>query len=152
MTSRRVHLEHHGPPSFFSFDIFAVDENSPVPLTLSFQHVQFIKGGARSARLTALCFPTLPVAIFSSEHATVRAQRDVHQRGAAMLVLSRKKNESIIISDNITVTVIEIRGDKVRLGIEAPKHVTVHRREVYEAIQNQARALDPDANRVRPEA
>ncbi len=51
-----------------------------------------------------------------------------------MLVLSRKKNESIIINDNITVTVIEIRGDKVRLGIEAPKDVTVHRREVYEAI------------------
>ena len=62
-----------------------------------------------------------------------------------MLVLSRKKNESIIINDNITVTVIEIRGDKVRLGIEAPKHVTVHRREVYEAIQNQARALDQEA-------
>jgi carbon storage regulator len=121
-------------------------------LTLSFQHVQFNKGGARSARLTALCIPTLPVAIFSSEHETVRAQRDVHQRGAAMLVLSRKKNESIIISDNITVTVIEIRGDKVRLGIEAPKHVTVHRREVYEAIQNQARALEQDAKVGRPEA
>jgi carbon storage regulator len=54
-----------------------------------------------------------------------------------MLVLSRKKNESIIINDNITVTIIEIRGDKVRLGIEAPKDVTVHRREVYEAIQAQ---------------
>ena len=54
-----------------------------------------------------------------------------------MLVLSRKKNESIIINDNITVTVIEIRGDKVRLGIEAPKDVTVHRREVYEAIHGQ---------------
>ena len=51
-----------------------------------------------------------------------------------MLVLSRKKNESIIINDNITVTVIEIRGDKVRLGIEAPKDVTVHRREIYEAM------------------
>ena len=61
-----------------------------------------------------------------------------------MLVLSRKKNESIIINDNITVTVIEIRGDKVRLGIEAPKDVTVHRREVYEAIQNQARAADQE--------
>ena len=67
-----------------------------------------------------------------------------------MLVLSRKKNESIIINDNITVTVIEIRGDKVRLGIEAPKDVTVHRREVYEAIQNQARALDQDAKVRRP--
>ena len=54
-----------------------------------------------------------------------------------MLVLSRKKNESIIINDHITVTVVEIRGDKVRLGIDAPKDVTVHRREVYEAIQNQ---------------
>jgi len=54
-----------------------------------------------------------------------------------MLVLSRKKNESIIINDNITVTVVEIRGDKVRLGIDAPKNVSVHRREVYEAIQNQ---------------
>jgi carbon storage regulator len=80
------------------------------------------------------------------------APRDGHQRGAAMLVLSRKKNESIIINDNITVTVIEIRGDKVRLGIEAPKHVTVHRREVYEAIQNQAKALDQEAKAVRPEA
>jgi carbon storage regulator len=68
-----------------------------------------------------------------------------HRRGAAMLVLSRKKNESIIINDNITVTVIEIRGDKVRLGIEAPKDVTVHRREVYEAIQNQNQAKARDA-------
>ena len=54
-----------------------------------------------------------------------------------MLVLSRKKNESIIINDHVIVTVVEIRGDKVRLGIEAPKDVTVHRREIYEAIQNQ---------------
>jgi carbon storage regulator len=54
-----------------------------------------------------------------------------------MLVLSRKKDESIIINDHIRVTVVEIRGDKVRLGIEAPKDITVHRREVYEAIQNQ---------------
>ena len=62
-----------------------------------------------------------------------------------MLVLSRKKNESIIINDHITVTVVEIRGDKVRLGIDAPKDVTVHRREVYEAIQSQARARDEGA-------
>jgi carbon storage regulator len=61
-----------------------------------------------------------------------------------MLVLSRKKNESIIINDNITVTVIEIRGDKVRLGIEAPKDVTVHRREVYDAIQSQSKTLEHD--------
>ncbi|MGB9688329.1 carbon storage regulator CsrA [Thermogutta sp.] len=52
-----------------------------------------------------------------------------------MLVLSRKKNESIIIDDQIVIMVVDIRGDRVRLGIEAPKHVTVHRREVYEMIQ-----------------
>jgi len=69
-----------------------------------------------------------------------------------MLVLSRKKNESIIINDHITVTVIEIRGDKVRLGIEAPKDVTVHRREVYEAIQKQAKDRDLGQTRVTPDA
>lgn len=53
-----------------------------------------------------------------------------------MLVLSRKKNESIVINDDITIVVVEIRGDKVRLGIEAPMHVPVHRREVYDAIMN----------------
>lgn len=51
-----------------------------------------------------------------------------------MLVLSRQTNESIIINNNITVTVVEIRGDKVRLGIEAPKEVPVHREEVHRQI------------------
>jgi len=60
----------------------------------------------------------------------------------AMLVLSRKKNESIIINDNIVVLVVQIQGDKVRLGIEAPKEVTVHRREVYEAIKEDERQKD----------
>jgi carbon storage regulator len=59
-----------------------------------------------------------------------------------MLVLSRKKNESIIINDNIVVTVVEIRGDKVRLGIEAPREVTVHRREVYDAIKKGQKKAD----------
>jgi carbon storage regulator len=54
-----------------------------------------------------------------------------------MLVLSRKKDEKIVIGDNISVMVIEIRGDKVRLGIDAPKDVTVHRQEVYDAIMKQ---------------
>ena len=52
-----------------------------------------------------------------------------------MLVLSRKKNESIVINNDITIVVVEIRGDKVRLGVEAPKEIPVHRREVYEAIR-----------------
>ena len=52
-----------------------------------------------------------------------------------MLVLSRKKNESIVINNDITIVVVEIRGDKVRLGIEAPREVPVHRQEVYDAIK-----------------
>ncbi|HUT88394.1 MAG TPA: carbon storage regulator CsrA [Thermoguttaceae bacterium] len=52
-----------------------------------------------------------------------------------MLVLSRKKDESIIINENIVVTIVEIRSGKVRLGIEAPEEVTVHRREIYDAIK-----------------
>ncbi len=54
-----------------------------------------------------------------------------------MLVLSRQRDESIIIGDNIVITIVDIRGDKVRLGIDAPKEVPVHRREVYEAIQRE---------------
>jgi carbon storage regulator len=54
-----------------------------------------------------------------------------------MLVLSRQRDESIIIGDNIVITVVDVRGDKVRLGIEAPREVSVHRREVYEAIQRE---------------
>ncbi len=63
-------------------------------------------------------------------------------QGLDMLVLSRKKDEKIVIGDSITLMVIEIRGDKVRLGIEAPRDVTVHREEVYEAIK---RENTPDA-------
>ncbi len=51
-----------------------------------------------------------------------------------MLVLSRKKDESIVIDDNVIVTIIEVLGDKVRLGIQAPRDVAVHRKEVLEAI------------------
>lgn len=55
-----------------------------------------------------------------------------------MLVLSRKKNESIVVADSIVITIIEIRGDKVRLGIEAPRETPVHRKEVWDAINKQA--------------
>lgn len=71
-----------------------------------------------------------------------------------MLVLSRKKNESIVINNDITIVVVEIRGDKVRLGVEAPKEVPVHRREVYDAIrrndaanaETRAASVNPDGN------
>ena len=64
-----------------------------------------------------------------------------------MLVLSRKKNESIVINNDITIVVVDIRGDKVRLGVEAPKEVPVHRQEVFDSIkQNEAAARDAAAN------
>jgi carbon storage regulator len=54
-----------------------------------------------------------------------------------MLVLSRQRDESIIIGDNIVITIVDIRGDKVRIGIDAPTSIPVHRQEVYEAIQRE---------------
>jgi carbon storage regulator len=54
-----------------------------------------------------------------------------------MLVLSRQKDESIIIGDDIEITIVDVRGDKVRLGINAPRSISVHRKEVYEAIQRE---------------
>ncbi|KKM26709.1 hypothetical protein LCGC14_1582000 [marine sediment metagenome] len=54
-----------------------------------------------------------------------------------MLVLSRQKDESVIIGDDIEITIISVRGDKVRLGINAPHNVSVHRKEIYEAIQRE---------------
>lgn len=67
-----------------------------------------------------------------------------------MLVLSRQRDESIMIGDNIVITIVDIRGDKVRLGINAPTEIPVHRQEVYEAIQREnlrASRLDPKDTR-----
>lgn len=54
-----------------------------------------------------------------------------------MLVLTRQKGESIVINEEITITVVSIRGDKVRLGVAAPAGIPVHRQEVYDAIQRE---------------
>lgn len=62
-----------------------------------------------------------------------------------MLVLSRKKDEVITIGDDIQIMVIEIRGDKVRLGIDAPKHIAVHRLEVWAEIQNEKANQESDS-------
>jgi carbon storage regulator len=64
-----------------------------------------------------------------------------------MLVLSRQRDETIMIGDDIEVTVVDIRGDKVRLGINAPKEISVHRKEVYDAIKKENKA----AAEVKPE-
>jgi len=57
-----------------------------------------------------------------------------------MLVLSRRQGESIVLADNIIVTIMEIRGDLVRIGVDAPPGMTVHRQEVYQAIQRRESA------------
>jgi len=68
-----------------------------------------------------------------------------------MLVLSRQRDESIMIGDNVVVTVVDIRGDKVRLGIQAPSEIPVHRREVYEAIKRENRqAADIEPSDLEP--
>jgi carbon storage regulator len=70
-----------------------------------------------------------------------------------MLVLSRQRDESIIIGDNIIITIVDIRGDKVRLGIQAPKEITVHRQEVYDAIQREnAKSAEEDSVADPPES
>ena len=67
-----------------------------------------------------------------------------------MLVLSRQRDESIIIGDKVVVTIVDIRGDKVRLGIEAPSEIPVHRQEVYDAIQKENRSsAKADSHEVR---
>jgi carbon storage regulator len=63
-----------------------------------------------------------------------------------MIVITRKRDEGIVISDSIEIIVIEIRGDKVRLGVHAPSHVPVHRKEVYEAIRRIAPDSAPSEN------
>jgi carbon storage regulator len=63
-----------------------------------------------------------------------------------MLVLSRHRDESIMIGDDVVVTIVDIRGDKVRLGIQAPNDIPVHRQEVYEAIKRENRK----ANMIQP--
>ncbi len=60
---------------------------------------------------------------------------DLKEGKRPLLVLSRRQDERIIIGDNIVITIVEIRGDTVRLGIEAPRDIPVHREEVYHAIQ-----------------
>jgi len=67
-----------------------------------------------------------------------------------MLVLSRKKNESIVIDENIVITIVEIRGDKVRLGIDAPREIPIHRSEVHAAIQSEQAAKKNESPETSP--
>ncbi len=72
-----------------------------------------------------------------------------------MLVLSRQKDETIVIGDDIEITIVDVRGDKVRLGITAPKEIPVHRREVYDAIQREKKekqAQEQEKSEKRAEA
>jgi carbon storage regulator len=67
-----------------------------------------------------------------------------------MLVLSRQRNESIMIGDDVEITIVDVRGDKVRLGITAPKTISVHRKEVYNAIQLEKAGQKPVKSHPEP--
>lgn len=69
-----------------------------------------------------------------------------------MLVLTRKRDESIIIGDDIKITVVEVRGDQVKLGVDAPRTISVHREEVYREIQEEIRRTAMPAAPVAPAA
>jgi carbon storage regulator len=68
---------------------------------------------------------------------SVKYNKASRQKELEMLVLSRQKDESIMIGDDVEITIVDVRGDKVRLGITAPKEIPVHRMEVYQAIQRE---------------
>jgi len=65
-----------------------------------------------------------------------------------MLVLSRQRDETIMIGDDVEITVVDIRGDKVRLGITAPPHIAVHRKEIYDAIRREKQASGDETPKV----
>ena len=67
-----------------------------------------------------------------------------------MLVLSRQRNESIMIGDDVEITIVDVRGDKVRLGITAPRTISVHRKEVYNAIQMEKAGQKPVKSHTEP--
>ncbi len=69
-----------------------------------------------------------------------------------MLVLSRQRDETIMIGDDIEITIVDIRGEKVRLGINAPPHVPVHRKEVYEAIKAEKKASTKPGSQTQVES
>ena len=61
-----------------------------------------------------------------------------------MLVLSRRKDESIMIGDDVEIIIVDVRGDKIRLGIKAPRSISVHRKEIYDAIQQEKKQNDSE--------
>ena len=74
-----------------------------------------------------------------------------NEKEFTMLVLSRQKDESIMVGDEVEITIVDVRGDKVRLGITAPKSIAVHRREIYDAIQREKKAKEKEAEPGKPE-
>lgn len=69
-----------------------------------------------------------------------------------MLVLSRQKDESIMVGDEVEITIVDVRGDKVRLGITAPRSIAVHRKEVYNAIQREKEEEGQDTPETKAKA
>ena len=104
--------------------------------------VKTTKSEQLSTSITGTCHAN-KLSDWRTRRSSKRLKHDTHtQHGRAnMLVLSRKLGQEIVIGGNITIQVVDIRGENVRLGIVAPKDVSVHRREVFDAILDQHRQL-----------
>ena len=68
-----------------------------------------------------------------------------------MLILSRQKDESIMVGDDVEITIVDVKGDKVRLGITAPKEIPVHRKEVWDAIQREKKEAQEASQEQNPD-
>ena len=140
--------EHSLPPSPASQPGIPAAKAESVYLRLKFSWSVFLtkdkdKANASVNKIpTGVGVPSTPRYVESWELTPARKEECLLNR--PWLVLSRQKDESIVIGDDIKITIVDVRGDKVRLGIEAPREVSVHRIEVYEAIQREKAAKGKD--------
>ena len=122
----------------------SIDRHDPSSCWAVNENPRNVVPQSRVGRILQLSWKSLPRADLQGLTRSDRSVADCrpHLEGTPMLVLSRRKDETIVINDNIVVTVVDIQGDRVRLGFDAPEEVTIHRREVYEQIQKSKAASE----------
>jgi carbon storage regulator len=96
----------------------------------------------RTSLIGHISFTSSQIECLRRDNGAWRNGQGFGKEGDVMLVLTRKKDESIVIGDDIVITIVDVRGDKVRLGINAPNTIPVHRMEVWEAIQRELKSAE----------